>query len=141
MKNHVSLIFVLWLIMSSASLCADLYIITSKATNINSIEHHDLRNLYLGRTKFIQNEIVQILDHQNDLQNFLEHVVHKSEYSYRSLWKMKIFTGKGKSPKNIESLNELINIISQQSNVIAYTSSFVQDDHPQIKILKHIKIP
>jgi hypothetical protein len=125
----------------STTLVADIHIITSKETQLDTVQQEELRNLYLGRTKFVQNKIVFLIDHQPDHPHFLKKVIRKSEYSYRSLWKMKIFTGKGKAPIKIKSIEELLITVARKPNVIAYTSSVIPPDHPTIKVLTFIQAP
>lgn len=122
-----------WLMLAMAQ-AEELQLITSAQSDFSEINEVTLRNLYLGREKFVGSQPVQIVDFNNAQGIFLERYVRKKKKAYRRLWHMMVFTGKSLAPKEFRSKEELYAFIAKTKNVIGYTIYPV--DHEGLKILK-----
>lgn len=102
---------------------ADLHVYTQSSSEIKSLDLHQLQNLYLGRTKFINEIPVMLSDHLPHQKDFIKRVLHKNHTQYQSLWRMRTFTGKGKAPLKISNAHDLEKAYHDYPNLIVYAPS------------------
>lgn len=107
---------------------------TSAKSTIHEVSLEDVRNLYLGREKFVDSNRVQVVDFEQDQNAFLEKVVRKEKKTYTGLWRMMVFTGKSMAPKVFKSESDLFAYVAKHKNVVAYTMSEVKQEN--LKVLK-----
>ena len=117
MKLYLPIIFFL-LIASDA--ISDISIIVHK-DNTNTFTHKEIRKIFLGKMTYFSNgkQAVPIVQKGNLAlwEEFTEKVLNKSPESARIYWAKKLFSGKGKPPKQYETSQE---IISKVKNDIKY---------------------
>lgn len=139
MKHIIHLLILMVILSSTKGLMAeDIYILTSETSNLPKLEVFQLKNLYLGRTALLNGKRVNLLDQKEDQSLFLQRVLKKNKNQYKSLWKMKTFTGKGKAPK-IVNKHQLQHILSQQENAISYSTDKASTEN--LKVLLTVSSP
>ena len=112
----------------------ELRVFTSKDSNINKLSIETIRNLYLGREKFVDSHLVRVADCEKSQQAFLENYINKDKKSYTGLWRMMVFTGKARAPKFFEKPTSLADYVAQNKNTIAYTTEKV--DLTRFKVIE-----
>lgn len=115
----------------------ELAVITSVHSDFSQIHADNLRNLYLGREKFVGKQSVQVIDYKNAQGLFLEQYIRKKKKAYTRLWHMMVFTGKSLAPKEFKTEEELYEFIAKNKNIIGYTIQPVE--HKEIKVLKVVR--
>jgi hypothetical protein len=115
----------------------ELKVITSVHSEFNQLSADTLRNLYLGREKFVSQVRVQVVDYRSSQNLFLDRYIRKKKKSYIRIWHMMVFTGKSLAPKEFKSKQELYEFVAKTKNVVAYTTESL--DHQDIRVLKIIE--
>ena len=101
-----------------------LYVLVNKNNQLQSISRDEIDNIFLGRINSYSNgdEVYLVTQRKNSHQHqaFLNHVVGKSEREWRSHWARLLFTGRGKAPKEVEGMEEMLQLIADKENAIGY---------------------
>jgi len=132
-RFHI-ILFLTFIYSITCSYGNEITFFTSKNSSFNSIQIETIRNLYLGREKFIGSSKIQVVDLKNDQPIFLEKLIKKEIKNYNGLWRMMVFTGQALAPKVFKSNKELFEYVASNKNVLAYTTSKL--DHSELKSLK-----
>lgn len=122
MKRHLSAIL---LLMFSTMLYADdLVIIAHRNSGIKKLEHNELVNLYLGRSKKLPSGITALpIDWPPSSEQkklFYEQLVHKSLSEIQTYWARLFFTGQATPPLQVNTAEEIIDMVTHNEGAIAY---------------------
>lgn len=88
MKIFLSLVFLL------SSLFAEMKIYVSHDSKIDTITVQDLKNLYLKKTKLLNNQKVNVYDNKDEYSLFYNKVINKNDGQLHAYWMKQIFSGK-----------------------------------------------
>lgn len=125
--------------MSSHSLYAGIYIITSKSSPINSISGSKLRNAYLGKLVIVGgNPIVPVeLPSSSAVQqSFVKSVTNLNMSLLMQYRSRLIFAGKGRLPKRVSSQGAMMAYVARNPYAIGYVSQ--KPSSSNVKVIKTI---
>ncbi|GHE81649.1 phosphate ABC transporter substrate-binding protein [Thalassotalea profundi] len=113
------------IVLSLSSFYASAVSVVVHPSNSASLDEGDLKKIFLGKSKTFPNgsQIVPIdLSSGIARDEFVKNVLGRSESQIKAYWSKLIFTGKGQAPKAVDSEAEVIKLVSQDPNAIAYVS-------------------
>jgi ABC-type phosphate transport system substrate-binding protein len=114
--------------MFSSSIFADLVVIMNQKNSDIVLNKSDISKIFLGKKKkFPNNQLAMPIDLMDAeiKNNFYFNISNKSESQLKSYWARMIFTGKQSPPDIIDNANDVIDLVSNNPNVIGYVE---QDD-------------
>jgi hypothetical protein len=100
-----------------------LVVIVSKDSRIQTISKNDISNIFLSQTKELPNGQKAIpleLNNRSYKNFFYEQISSKTLKQLKKYWATVIFTGVGQPPKTMESSEEIIEFVKENTNAIAY---------------------
>ncbi len=110
----------------SASSMAGVSVIVNKA-NTADIKVEDVKRIFLGKASQFSNgqEAVPInLDMSVSSRNeFDSSVLGRNSSQVTSYWSKLVFTGKGTPPKEVSSETDVLELVKNNQNIIAYIDS------------------
>lgn len=115
-------LLVMLLCAISLSVQAEIVVVSGKNLNITSLSESEVRQLFSGQLKTMQGITVQALDlpgntsHRDD---FYRQLMGRSPEQMRAYWTRLIFTGQGKPPREVTSVQELLTLVGS-GNYIGY---------------------
>lgn len=120
--NMKRVILMLSLMMSCFSF-ADVAVVVS-ANNSANISDSDIKRLFLGKTKALSNgESVVVINQKfgNAIRkDFDKKALGKSSSQIKAYWSKRVFSGKGKPPKELASDADIISFIASDAKSIGY---------------------
>lgn len=105
------------------ALHAEVVVIVSKNTPINTLNEDQVRKLFLGETKTISGNLLLPLDQtvgENSRNYFYTEIIKKSEAELKAYRSRLIFTGKGQAPLVIGADADIQHMVSNNPNLIGY---------------------
>ncbi len=111
--KNISLYLVMVAVLAPAvALCADFKVVASSDFKYSQISRAELRDLYLGTIKRIENGVVVEttkgpLDSKH-MEKFLSEVMEMSSRDFVNHWRVKLFSSRGMPPKTLESDEQVI---------------------------------
>lgn len=129
--------FILFSILAS-SLFADVILIANESCKIENISTIELKNLYLGLNKTINNEKVNIYDSKDVklYEEFVTEVLKKSVVSMETYWVKMLFSGRAKPPQQITYSQFLDLMNSKECNIIYVDSKNYKSNIKRIAIVQ-----
>lgn len=119
-----SILYALLLSLTSSLAFAEVYVIVHP-DNANAISENDIRRIFLGKLKSFSDgkEAIPLnFSEGAELTNaFSSKALGKTPTQLKSYWSKLIFTGKGTPPRAVDSVDEIINLVSSNPNLIGYT--------------------
>lgn len=119
-----------------SSLYAEVAVIVHKDNANNAISKNEVSRLYLGKLKKFPNGLDAIpidLAAGDSRKKFYSKVVKKNDAQLRAYWSRIIFTGKGQPPRQEQSEESIINLVSSNPNLIGYVDKSKVND--SVKVL------
>ncbi len=117
---------------SGSVFAADIVVIGSKDLAINSLTKEEVKNIFLGvTTKWPDKRKIYFVTMKGSDAHkvFLKKYIRKSPSQFRAFWKKKLFTGKGKMPKMLNTEQEIVDYLAQTDGAIGYVSSATPMDN------------
>ena len=107
------IMFIAVFLLSFTSLASaeDVVIIINNTVPDSSLSKEDVKKIYSGyKTKWSNNEsiIVTVLKKSELHSKFLQGFVKKSPAQFKRTWKNMVFSGKGKTPKGFDTIEEKV---------------------------------
>lgn len=103
---------------------AEIAVIVSPKSNIQSIEQDVVARIFLGKTKSLPNgEKAEPLEMEkgSDVYNeFAESILDKTPSQLSTHWSRLIFTGRGKPHKQVDSANKMKELVAKNEHAIGY---------------------
>ena len=115
---------------------ADIAVIVSQNSSINSATIKEISALFLAKTNRLKGTSLHPIDLIQDgsIRNtFYRSVTKKSPMQMKAYWSRLIFTGKGIPPSTVESAEDVIDIIIEEPNHIGYINT--KDVSSDVKVL------
>ena len=101
----------------------DVLIVCNKSVPEDSLAKNDIRDIFLGKKSMWSDgskvELV-MLDDANVTRVILKELVRKTTSQFRTYWKKKVFTGRGKAPRSFETTDALVEYIISTDGAIGY---------------------
>lgn len=104
----------------------EVMIIANPSVPASSLDPDAIKNIFLGKTaKWDNNDMVTIVvSEQSDVhKDFLDKYIKRTENQFSNVWRQNLFTGKGKQPVKVTSIDELVDYVSKTKGAIGYISS------------------
>lgn len=120
----------------SLSVCAEVAVVVHPG-NAVTLDADGIAQIYLGRSKsFPDGKPVLPIGHaegSSATETFNQKVLNKSSSQIKAYWSKLVFTGKGTPPKELGSDAEIVELVSQNPNVIGYIDKASVSD--KVKVL------
>ena len=106
---------------------AEVLIIVNPNLKVTQLDKKDVQDIFLGKKitwpddKETEIKFVVISD-ADFHEEFVKSFTRKSAAQFKRYWNNMVFTGKGMSPKNFDSIDDLIQYISHTDGAIGYIS-------------------
>jgi ABC-type phosphate transport system substrate-binding protein len=105
---------------------ADIAVIVHPS-NANSLEALDISRIFLGKAKSYPDGAQAVPVAQSDAASasdeFNTKVLTKSSSQLKAYWSKLVFTGKGTPPKEVDSDQEMLELIQANPSLIGYVQS------------------
>ena len=119
--------FILFAAIAGFSLCPasaeDLVIVTA-TDNVEQLNLDDVARIFLGKvTRFPGGEEVVPLNldpEDPSYEEFARLVLKKTPSQLKAYWAKRVFTGKGKPPRTISSVEELLTLVASDKRYLSY---------------------
>lgn len=124
------------LFMFSTSSNADIAVIVNQNSPIDSATNKEISALFLAKTNRLNGSFlktIDLLDSDTDRHLFYQQVSKKSAMQMKAYWSRLIFTGKGAPPLIVDSAEDVIDIIAEESDYIGYVN--IEQIGESVKVL------
>jgi len=130
-----NIIFFLWCFSIHA--LADVAVIVHPSNN-NTISDNDISRLFLGKLKAYANgdsaAPANLKFGNSTRKEFEQKVLKKSASQVKAYWSKRVFSGKGKPPKEFSSDKDVLAFVSSEGKGIGYIDAANVDD--SVKVIK-----
>jgi len=131
-KLLISLALLLWVNTSFA-----ISLIVNDSVSFSPASSKDIRNIFtLQQTHWENGNKIQIFVFPDDNavhQQFSKSITQIFPYQYRRIWDRVTFSGTGLAPTTVNSMEEMLEKVSQTKNSIGYIENI--DKHQSIKVI------
>ncbi|CAG1022798.1 hypothetical protein DOJK_01903 [Patescibacteria group bacterium] len=118
------LLSVLLSILSISIQADNLVVVANPNSGIQQLNHNELVNIYLGRTKKLPSGVtalpIDLPTNSEQKKLFYEQLVHKSLPEIQAYWARLLFTGQATPPVEADNSTEVLNMITHNQGAIAY---------------------
>lgn len=118
---------------------AGVAVILNPQCSLEQISDKDLAQVFLSKTKYLPSgeraRPVELTSTESK-NNFYEKIAGKNEVELRKYWATMIFTGNGQPPKQLRSVEQVLQYVSTHQCAIAYVPKDAVDE--SIKVLRRI---
>ncbi len=101
----------------------ELVLITHRDSDLSVSADH-LKRLYFGKISSLPNgRKVTVLVYARDdeqFQEFTRKYLRRTSQQLRSFWAKQLFTGRGNMPTHVESIEEMISLVSSSDEYVGY---------------------
>lgn len=122
MRTLMTLLLLLW----AAKVNAEMLVVVDKNSPIQSLSENEVSNIFLAKTNYLKpvGRVTPIeLKEDSYKYEFYSKITGKTPAQVNSYWTTLIFTGRGKPPKVIRSLEELLKELANTPGAITYIPS------------------
>lgn len=131
------LCLVLLLIGGNAS--AELAVIANPNSGIDKLSKDEVINIYMGRTRKLPNGLtgmpIDLSNTHHEKMQFYSLLVGKELAEINSYWARLRFSGLGQPPLQVNSMEDAINLVSENKGAIAYIDSKKIDKRVKLILL------
>ena len=114
------------MLIPAFSMAGDVVIIGNSTLPTSTISKKEIIRIFLGK-KIVwddKTKIVITLRKNSDTHRaFLKEYIHKSPTQFAGIWKRRIFTGMGLSPKTFDSDKETVKYVRETKGAVGYVST------------------
>lgn len=126
-----SLAFVVWVLLSTATLAGEVVVIVNPSVGINSLTKEQVMQLFMLKEKNLPNDSpvrpVTPNAGATTRQLFESRVLERNPMQLRAYWTRLLFTGRGKIPEAMESNVQIKEKVAANPDVIGYIDSGLLD--------------
>ena len=124
---YPALLLIMIAVMAPSASQAEVIIIVNSNLKVTQLEKKDVQDIFLDKKitwpDDKETEIKFVLISDADFhKEFVKDYTRKSTAQFKRYWNNMVFTGKGMMPKNIDSVDALIQYVSQTDGAIGYIS-------------------
>ena len=108
-----------------------LAIVVNPASSIQKASKEDVQQLFLGKRNEIDGQASRALDQDegsSSREEFYEKVIEKTEAETTAYWSRLIFTGKGMPPDKVMDDAEVIEMVSEDEDLVGYVNPSAVDE-------------
>jgi ABC-type phosphate transport system substrate-binding protein len=123
MKKLISLIALISSVTVSALTFAEVEVIVHPS-NAATLDKDSIQRIYLGKTRAYpgggEAVAISLKEGSGPEGEFTKNVLGKSAKQLKAYWAKMVFTGKGTPPRQIDSAEEMVKLISTNPNLIGF---------------------
>lgn len=123
MKTLYAMLLSAELILASGMATAEMVVIVSTKNNNSALNMDQAEKLFLGKINAFPDGSTAIpmdLPKGAERDIFYSNVTGKNSNQLKAYWSKQVFTGSGQPPKEAESAQEMVNLISKNPNLLGY---------------------
>jgi len=121
------LVLLILLSFQSQFIFAEEYAVIVHPDNTSEFDQGTIERLFLAKQKTFpsgeQAVPIEIKRPSKERETFNKKVIGKSDIQIRTYWAMLIFSGKGKPPKQVDTQEQVIELVSHNRNMVGYVAS------------------
>ncbi|MDP2575661.1 hypothetical protein Q8W40_25940 [Vibrio penaeicida] len=122
------------LLLISPCVFAELYIVVSDRSELESITKEQVAGLYLGRSRGKLNRRITILERNGEVrESFYEEISDLSLSQVNAHWAKLKFSGRVRAPLVMKSEEELIERLLRDKSALGYVRN--KPSHSQLKVI------
>ena len=114
---------------------AEIAIIVNQDADISRATQSDVAQLFLGKRNEIDGEVARPIDQEEGSATrteFYQKVIGKSGAQLNAYWSRLIFTGKGMPPDKVLDDAEVIEMVSDESDLVGYVNPSAVDESVKV---------
>lgn len=118
---------------SAFAATAEVVIIANTSLDESSLSRERVQDIFLGKTvQWNDNSKIHPVTLKDDElhREFLKSYINRSPSQWNAYWKRMIFTGRGAPPKQVDSVEEMIEFVKTTKGAIGYVDAA---DAPEVK--------
>lgn len=123
MKTLYAMLLSAGLILASGMAVAEMVVIVSTKNNNSALNMDQAEKLFLGKINAFPDGSTAIpmdLPKGAERDIFYSNVTGKNSNQLKAYWSKQVFTGSGQPPKEAESPQEMVNLVSKNPNLLGY---------------------
>lgn len=126
MKRLISTIFFIYSLSIATLSFAEVEVIVHPS-NSAALDKDSIQRIYLGKTRAFpgggEAVAISLKEGSGPEGEFTKNVLGKSAKQLKAYWAKMVFTGKGTPPRQIDTAEEMVNLISANPNLIGFVPS------------------
>ena len=126
---------VLTILFVSNSVCAEVVVIVHPS-NSSSLDSSTISRIFTGKAKSFPGGNKAIPINQDESSSvtgeFNNKALNKSSSQLKAYWSKLVFTGKGTPPKSVGNDAEVLQLVSNNPNIIGYVSASAVNDSVKV---------
>lgn len=138
--KFISRLFLACTLLLSLGVRAEIAIITAPGVELDSLSVEQVERLYLKRPNRYPNGVKLVAIDQkagSEIRKaFLQKALWKTEIEVAEYWSRRMFSGKGKPPKQVDGDEAVIETVVSSGKAIGYVDSQSVDD--RVKVLMRL---
>ncbi|MCP4348165.1 MAG: hypothetical protein GY795_21900 [Desulfobacterales bacterium] len=114
----------------------DIVIIGHKNLPVDSLSREEVKKIFLGKKTRWDNNLkitVVTLQTPETHKSFLKDYIRKTPSQFNIYWKKMIFTGKGRTPKSFETVEQILDFVAAAKGAMSYIP--IGTDNNKVKII------
>lgn len=141
--NSMKAALLLLLLQSPALMAGKVSVIVNKQVATDSVAAADIRQIYMAKKTTLSSgeEVIPLdgVEGSPGYQAFYEQIMRKSTVQINSYWSRMMFTGRGKPPRQLSDSNDILQLVENNKNYMAYVYGEVKSD--KVKVVYTIDVP
>lgn len=133
-NDIINLIFTFTLLVSIPAY-ADIAVIVHPS-NTSNLTQKEVVRIFMGKEKIFPNGteiiILYLVKESPTRSIFLKNVLNKNESQIQSYWMKKLFTGKGTPPTELNTDEEVVELVANNPSVIGYINASALNDSVRV---------
>lgn len=124
--TKIILIAMLGVMMSVTVQAGNIVVVVNSASTISKVTASELSKLFMGKSKTVAGEKAVPINQDVESQpraDFSDKILGRTVKKIVDYWKKRIFSGKGKAPKEVFDDAKVIAYVSENSNALGYISA------------------
>ena len=99
-------------------------IIVNESVTTSSLDKNALKDIYLGKTSFWQGgQAIAIFVVTDKTDSVIQEVTGMSASQFKTHWQRLTFSGRGKQPKESDSIDKIVSLVASSKGAIAFVPS------------------
>lgn len=127
------------LLLISGNASAELAVVANPNSGIEKLSKDEVINIYMGRTRKLPNGLtgmpIDLNNTHHEKMQFYSLLVGKELAEINSYWARLRFSGLGQPPLQVNSMEDAINLVSENKGAIAYIDSKKIDKRVKLILL------
>lgn len=124
--TKIILIAMLGVMMSVTVQAGNIVVVVNSASTISKVTASELSKLFMGKSKTVAGEKAVPINQDVESQpraDFSDKILGRTVKKIVDYWKKRIFSGKGKAPKEVSDDAKVIAYVSENPNALGYIAA------------------